>query len=111
MTGDSGNESADEQATTAVSARRRRFLLDCLHQFDEPVSLPDLADEVAERERGEPLSTIPGERVKDVYLSLYHRHVPALADAGVVEYDQDADLVRVPDDVDIDPHRGPQPVD
>lgn len=80
-----------------TASRRRQFLIECLQRFDEPVSLPDLADEIAVKEAGEPLSAIPGERVKVVYLALYHRHVPALEDAGHIEYDQEADLVRIAD--------------
>lgn len=77
--------------------RRRRFLLECLQRFDEPVSLPDLADEIAVKEAGRALSAISGERVKDIYLALYHRHIPDLVAAGHVEYDQDADLVFIAD--------------
>jgi hypothetical protein len=32
--------------------------------------------------------------VKLVYLSLYHSHVPKLAEANVVEYSQESDLVE-----------------
>lgn len=80
--------------------QRRRTLLRCLQAFDEPVSLPDIADEVAEREQGESIASISGERVRDVYLSLYHRHVPALANEGLIAYDQSADLVWIPEGVD-----------
>ena len=82
---------------TATFERRRRFLLECLRRFDEPVSLPDLADEIAVKEAGCALSAISGERVKEIYLSLYHRHIPDLVAAGHVEYDQDADLVFITD--------------
>lgn len=91
------DECGFDRATPAF-AQRRQFLIDCLHQFDEPVSLPDLADEIAIREAGQSLSSIPGERVKDVYLALYHRHIPELVEDGHIEYDQDADLVFITDD-------------
>ena len=97
--------SSDAESRDAPA--RRSVLLACLREFDEPVSLPDLADEIAVRESDEALSDLSGERVKEIYLSLYHRHVPALADAGFVEYDQEADLVRLTADVELDPDDGP----
>lgn len=80
--------------------RRRRHLIDCLREFDEPISLPDLADEVAIREQQVELTDIPAEDVKDIYLSLYHNHIPKLANAGVIEYDQESDLVLQTEQVD-----------
>lgn len=61
----------------------------------EALSLPDLADEVAVAERGRTLSNIDPDDVLQVYLSLYHTHVPKLADAGVAEYEQEDDYVAL----------------
>jgi hypothetical protein len=36
--------------------------------------------------------------VKQTYLSLYHNHLPKLSSAGVVQYDQDQDMVQLTDD-------------
>lgn len=78
-----------------LADRRRRDALRVLAYHDEPVTLADLADEVAIREHGVPLTDVPAESVLRVYLSLYHAHVPRLAGAGVVAYDQDDDVVRL----------------
>ncbi len=59
------------------------------------MTLPDLADEVAVRERGTTIAAIPGEEVKRVYMSLYHSHIPKLANADVVAYDQERDMVAL----------------
>ena len=75
--------------------RRREALVTLLTHED--ISLPDLADEVAIAERGEPLTRIDADDVLHVYLSLYHTHVPKLARAGLVEYDQDDDYVALTD--------------
>jgi hypothetical protein len=72
--------------------RRTAFLTLCSHG---DLSLPDLADEVAVAERGETLLEIDPDEVLRVYLSLYHRHVPKLADEGLVAYDQDDDYVTL----------------
>jgi hypothetical protein len=60
-----------------------------------PLTLADLADEVAVWEADTVLPKIPCEEVKSVYLSLYHAHIPKMADVGVVEYSQDEDMVRL----------------
>lgn len=95
----------DDPSVLAEGVRRtdrREILLDCLREFDEPVTLPDLADEIAVRECETEITDIPGELVKEIYLSLYHTHVPSLAHAGLLEYDQEDDLVAVAPDVDLD---------
>ncbi|MFC4448073.1 DUF7344 domain-containing protein [Halorussus aquaticus] len=75
--------------------RRRTAYLKLLRHDD--LSLPDLADEVTVAERGEPLSNVDPDDVLRVYLSLYHTHVPKLADTGLVAYDQEDDYVALTD--------------
>lgn len=81
--------------TSLLASPRRRRALERLWTFDEPIGLDDLADEVAVAERGTIISEIPAEEVKLVYLDLYHSHVPKLAEADVVEYGQEPDLVEL----------------
>ncbi|WP_209019637.1 DUF7344 domain-containing protein [Halorussus marinus] len=75
--------------------RRRCVLAALLSHADLP--LADLADEVTVEERGRPLSSVDAQTVLEVYLSLYHTHVPKLSDAGLVAYDQQRDLVALTD--------------
>lgn len=81
---------------------RRTVLLACLQEFDEPVTLPDLADEIAVRESGAEITEISGEVVKEIYLSLYHTDIPELAEADIVEYDQEVDLVSSTPGIDLE---------
>ena len=97
--------SRGENLTESDDLDRQQLLIECLHQFDEPVSLPDVAEAIAERETGETLADIPGEEVKEIYLSLYHHHVPALTDSGLLEYDQETDLVKIPANVNLEQYR------
>ncbi|WP_339104360.1 hypothetical protein [Haloterrigena salinisoli] len=93
-----GPREADESANTVfelLSHRRRRYALECLREYENPLPLADLADEVAVRERDAPLSEISPEAVKRIYLSLYHVHVPKLADAAYVHYSQERDAVSL----------------
>lgn len=73
--------------------QRRRYALRELRRHDTPMALADLADELAIREHEAPLSDIPAEEVKRLYISLYHRHIPKLVDADLVRYDQERDTV------------------
>lgn len=57
------------------------------------MTLADLADEVAVREHGLPINRIPAQSVKEIYVHLYHTHVPKLEGANMVEYDQQEDMV------------------
>lgn len=58
--------------------------------------LADLAEEVARMESdASTIADIPAEDVKSVYMALYHTHVPKMADANVVTYDQETDSVRL----------------
>jgi hypothetical protein len=90
-----GSEShpADEGFDLLANARRRG-LLNLLDEHHE-ISLPDVADEVAIEEQGTTIVDITPNVVLDVYLSLYHDHVPRLVEAGLVEYDQERDLVAL----------------
>lgn len=78
-----------------LAHHRRRYALQCLRKCENPIALADLADEVASREYDEPLAELSAETVKRVYLSLYHTHIPKLADEGFVQYNQEPDSVTV----------------
>lgn len=90
------HEATDLSADTVfelLAARRRRYLLESLAEHGYSLTLADLADEVAARETGAHITEIPEGDVLDIYLSLYHTHLPKLEAAKVVAYDQDNDLV------------------
>lgn len=88
-----GTPLSPDTVADLLDDERRQRLLSCLEDYDDPVALADLADEVAVRERDTSITSIPGEAILQVYMSLYHTHVPMLADADVVEYSQKRDLV------------------
>ncbi|WP_226012188.1 DUF7344 domain-containing protein [Halomicrobium salinisoli] len=95
---DAAREDTLDAYFTVLSNQRRRLALDCLQEYETPIALADLADEVAVREYDSPVTEIPAEEVKEIYVSLYHVHVPRLEDAGLAEYDQDDDLVTLLED-------------
>ncbi|MFC5973113.1 hypothetical protein ACFPYI_17405 [Halomarina salina] len=86
-----GTHSADDGFELLANARRREMI--ALVEEHNQISLPDVADEVTVSEAGTSIVEVDPETVLDVYLSLYHDHVPRLEEAGLVHYDQELDLV------------------
>lgn len=96
---DDGPPTIDE-VFDVLSDSRRRTALEVLIAHEVPLALADLADEVAVREHDARITDISEETVRDVYLSLYHKHVPKLREADVVRYHQERDLVALSDHAD-----------
>ncbi|EMA45264.1 hypothetical protein C446_02382 [Halobiforma nitratireducens JCM 10879] len=84
---------AIDDAFDLLSSERRRLFLQVMRTYGEAITLPDAAEEVAVRETGDAVRELSAERVANVYISLYHDHLPRLVDAGLLEYDQERDLV------------------
>ena len=87
--------SGDETETLidAFAHRRRRLVLAVLDARPESVEFEALVDVVAVREGDETGVVDVGDRER-VRISLYHWHLPKLADAGLVEYDRESGRVR-----------------
>lgn len=81
-----------DTAFRLLSNQRRRYVLGILAERDEEVSLQTLATVLAERldESGDEDATY-----QSIYVSLYQNHVPRLADAGAVHYDEETRTVRI----------------
>lgn len=66
-----------------------------LGESETGLSLEQLSQEVAAREADAPATDVPAEAASEVYLTLYHVHVPKLAEAELVEYDRASDVVAL----------------
>jgi DNA-binding transcriptional ArsR family regulator len=77
-----------------LSSARRRFVLHVLNREGE-MELTELAEHVAARENDVDVEDLTKQERKRVYVSLYQTHVPKLRDAGLVEYDEDAQVVSL----------------
>ena len=73
--------------------RLRRDVLESLQEAGVPLSLADLAIELARRETDADEST--WERAECYWIELYHNHAPALEAAGLVEYDRERRTVSL----------------
>lgn len=73
---------------------RRRAVLRTLDEEGE-LTLAELAEIIAAEENDVPPSEASESARRSVYISLYQRHVPKLADHGVVEYDREQSTVAL----------------
>lgn len=78
-----------------LSYRRRRLALYHLVDAENPVDFDELVSQVVEWETG--TLTPPRDHERTVSTALHHRHLPRLAEAGVVGYDStDGDVYYWP---------------
>ncbi|ELZ06290.1 hypothetical protein C482_00670 [Natrialba chahannaoensis JCM 10990] len=80
-----------------LANRRRRYLLYALRGQDGPIELSTLAEQVAGWEHDVPPEEVAKNEYKSVYVSSVQCHVPKLADAGVVDHDEDNHTVVLAD--------------
>lgn len=77
-----------------LAHQRRRDALRCLEESKTPITVADLAEDIARHEQESSLSEIPNDVVRQIYLRLYHIDIPKLAYSGLVKYDSQAKTVR-----------------
>jgi len=77
-----------------LAHERRRRVLACLREHGS-LPLPDLATEVARREHDGALAQARQTDELCVFLALSNVHVPRLAEADVVAYDRDRNVVAL----------------
>ncbi|NHN47366.1 hypothetical protein G9464_07125 [Halostella sp. JP-L12] len=86
----------------SLAEGRRRVALTVLSAADGPVDRDRLARAVVAREQGVDEIEVPPRDAEDVLVTLHHVHLPMLDDAGLVEYDRDADEVAYAGHPDLD---------
>lgn len=86
-----------------LTAERRRRLLFYLHRKDGDVaSCTELVDYLVVDEA----ESVADLDTDEVAISLYHTHLPKLADAGLIEYDERSRTVRYHGDDTVGEHLG-----
>ncbi len=66
---------------------RRRHVLERLASRDGATTLGDLAEHIGGIENDKPPSALASQERKRVYVGLYQSHLPKMADAGAIRYD------------------------
>ncbi|MDG5759124.1 hypothetical protein QA600_07195 [Natronococcus sp. A-GB1] len=80
-----------------LANRRRRRTVTVLRSDDRRLTITDLSRKLAVEEAGPLITDVPGETVREIFVSLRHVHVPKLADLELVEYDRNRGLVEPTD--------------
>jgi hypothetical protein len=85
-------EQAVSEVFRLLSNHRRRIAIQYLATQAGTTSVSDLADQIA---------LLEGEHTRDRYericTSLFHTHLPMLADGGAIEYDPDQEVAELRD--------------
>lgn len=89
------NDRSLDDVFGALAHPRRRDILHVLAEHDTSLTLSDLTNEIARRERDTSVDERSEEMIESIHLNLYHRHVPKLAEAGLVEYDRGTNFVEL----------------
>jgi hypothetical protein len=88
------NPSQMDTLHEVLAHQRRRDALRCLEESETPITVADLAEDVAKHEQGSNPSEILTDVVRQIHICLYHVDIPKLADAGLVKYDSQTTTVR-----------------
>ncbi|MFC6722015.1 hypothetical protein ACFQHN_31620 [Natrialbaceae archaeon GCM10025896] len=72
-----------------LSADRRQEVLEYLHKNDGGADIGELAEHIASKECDCEISQLNSQQRKRTYVGLYQCHLPKMAKAGVVDYDDD----------------------
>lgn len=86
-------EAALDEVYGALANRRRRRVLSVLTQEGTPIDVRALARQVTIREATDASDMVTEERIERVHASLYHNHLPKLADLDLIAYDAEDESV------------------
>jgi hypothetical protein len=86
-TEDANSADRMDEIFSLLSNQRRRYALYACDSSDGPLSVSDLAEKVAAREYDKGREKLDYDERKRVYTAMTQTHLPAMEEAGVVEYD------------------------
>ena len=70
-----------------LSNHRRRHTIHYLKRHENSTTLSDLAEQIAAWEQEKPIDELTSDERKRVYTSLQQTHLPRLANAGMIRYE------------------------
>lgn len=83
----------------ALSDKRRRYTLHYLKQVGDAVPVQQIAEQVAAWENDKPIAELTSQERKRVYIALYQSHLSTMDSEGLVEYDDDAGVVSLAEEM------------
>lgn len=103
-----GSDLSPDLAFDILSNRRRRMVLNYLRTNGSEATVKELAREIAAAEAGVDTESLTRKQRKRTHVSIYQSHLPRLAEAGIVEYDEEAGEVRLANRaVELEPYLDP----
>lgn len=78
-----------------LSKERRRYALYYLERQDGPVSVDEVAEQVAEWETNGATVSIPEEKFEQIEVELHHNDLPKASEAKYVAYEPEEEVVEV----------------
>lgn len=82
-----------DEVFTALDHSRRRYLLYTLVNDRSEETLSELATNIVAWEQDKPIEEVTNEERRRVHVSLYHSHIPKLADLNILEYREGEDII------------------
>lgn len=86
---------SDDDIFKVLSNRRRREVVEYLHESDGTVSVGEIAEHIAVKENETSIQQLSSYERKRVYVSLYQNHLPVMDDANTVDYAESRKTVRL----------------
>ncbi|QLG27910.1 ArsR family transcriptional regulator [Halorarum halophilum] len=93
----------EDRILRLVTDARNRAILSALDGAAGPLHVEELAERLVARESAVFEPSAHGEELERVLITLHHNRLPKLADAGLVEYDRDGNVVSAVDHTTADP--------
>lgn len=84
-----------DQIFGILKNRRRRHVLRYLYEAEEPVSLSEVAEQIAAWENDKEVRQISSSERKRVYVGLYQCHLPKMDGAGVVSFNKPRGIIEL----------------
>ena len=85
---------SEETIFEVLSNRRRRFAIHALKHADGPMEVKGLSERVAAWEHGITPDSVEYDQRRNVHSTLTRTHLPMLDEHGVIEYDDETNLVE-----------------
>ena len=84
---------SEETIFEVLSNRRRRFAIHALKHADGPIQVKRISERVAAWEHGIEPDAVDYDQRRNVHSTLKRTHLPMLDEHGVIEYDEEANVV------------------
>jgi hypothetical protein len=83
-----------DQTFELLKNQRRRYVLEYLEAEGEPVSLSELAEQIAAWENDKEVRLISSSERKRVYVGLYQCHLPKMDDMGAISFNKPRGIIE-----------------